>query len=472
MKSLYLECNSGISGDMTVAALLDLGADKECLLHALESLPLEGYQVEISRVSKSGIDACDFRVILDNAHENHDHDMEYLHGHSHSQGHFHDHEEAHQASCEAVHSCEKKHKGNEDYHQEELHGNAYGHSHVPECHHSHEHTHAHTEPHSHPHVHRGIKEIREIIEAGDLTQGACSLALRIFSILAQAEGKAHGRSPEEVHFHEVGAVDSIVDIVAAAVCLDNLGIKNVIIPYLCEGRGTIRCQHGILPIPVPAVANIAQEHQLPLRILNLEGELVTPTGAAFAAAVRTSSVLPEQFCVSCIGIGAGKRRYECPGIVRAMLIEHKEEQTDIVYKLETNIDDCTGETMGYVLEKLMLSGARDVHYIPCFMKKNRPAWILTVICTEDAVNKLEQIIFQETTTIGIRKIKLERSVLKRQALTVATSLGEARVKVCTGDTGKWYYPEYESIAALSRESGLSYSQVYEVVRRQCEEDVL
>lgn len=433
MKSLYLECSSGISGDMTVAALIDLGADREQLMHALDSLPLEGYRVEISRVSKSGIDACDFRVILDAEHENHDHDMEYLHGHSH--------EEAH-------------------------------HSHEGEAHHSHgeEHCHEHTGTHDHVHVHRGMKEIREIIKAGDLTQGAKSLALRIFSILAQAEGKAHGRSPEEVHFHEVGAVDSIVDIVSAAVCMDNLGIEDVIVPYLCEGRGTVRCMHGILPIPVPAVSNIVQAYQLPMRILNMEGELVTPTGAAFAAAVRTSGTLPERFCISRIGIGAGKRIYECPGILRAMLIEHNEEKEDMVYKLETNIDDCTGETLGYVLDRLMLSGARDVHYIPCFMKKNRPAWILTVICTADTVEKLEKIIFQETTTIGIRKMKLERSVLKRKERTVTTALGQARVKVCTGDTGEWYYPEYESIAALSRENGLPYSQVYEIVRRQCEED--
>ena len=217
--TLYLECESGVSGDMTVAALLDLGADEQVLQKALESLPVDGFQIRISRVSKSGIDACDFQVLLEEKYENHDHDMEYLHGSGHT-------------------------------------------------HHHHYH-----------HAHRGLAEILEIIHQADLTENAKALAEKIFRILAQAEAKAHGVPVDRVHFHEVGAVDSIVDILGAAVCLDNLEITEVIVPRLCEGRGSIRCQHGILPIPVPAVLNIVQEHSLPLQITQVEGELVTPTGA-------------------------------------------------------------------------------------------------------------------------------------------------------------------------------------------------
>lgn len=270
---LYLECYSGISGDMTVAALLDLGADEAVLRQVLDSLPVQGFRIEINRVMKSGIDACDFNVILE-GNDNHDHDMEYLYGHLH-------------------------------------HGE-----------HTDSHTHEHQ--HTHSHAHRGMKEIREIIEKGDMTEGARRLALSIFSILAEAESKAHHVPVEEVHFHEVGAVDSIVDIVAVAVCLDNLNIKNVIVPELWEGKGTVRCQHGILPVPVPAVINIMQAYGLPVQITDITGELVTPTGAAIVAAIQTSGSLPLKFIIKKTGLGAGKREYECPGILRAMLIEEKE----------------------------------------------------------------------------------------------------------------------------------------------------
>ena len=183
-----------------------------------------------------------------------------------------------------------------------------------------------------------MSEIRQIISQGSMTDRAKKLALRIFEILAQAESKAHNVPIDEVHFHEVGAVDSIVDIVAAAVCLDNLDIHEVIVPMLCEGTGTVRCQHGILPVPVPAVANIMESHKLPVRIVDAEGEFVTPTGAAIVAAVRTSETLPRDFAVEKVGIGAGKRSYERPGILRAMMIRDRTGSQDVICKLESNID--------------------------------------------------------------------------------------------------------------------------------------
>lgn len=299
-QTLYLECYSGISGDMTVAALLDLGADEEVLRQVLDSLPVQGFQIEINRVMKSGIDACDFNVILE-GNDNHDHDMEYLYGH--------------------LHHGEHAYQGGETAHS---HGEQSVHSHTHEAVQSHTDSHTHEHQHTHSHAHRGMKEIREIIEKGDMTEGARRLALSIFSILAEAESKAHHVPVEEVHFHEVGAVDSIVDIVAVAVCLDNLNIKNVIVPELWEGKGTVRCQHGILPVPVPAVINIMQAYGLPVQITDITGELVTPTGAAIVAAIQTSGSLPLKFIIKKTGLGAGKREYECPGILRAMLIEEKE----------------------------------------------------------------------------------------------------------------------------------------------------
>ena len=416
-KTLYLECYSGISGDMTVAALLDLGADREVLKESLKSLPVGGFRTEITRVKKSGLDACDFSVILEQ--DNHDHDMEYLHG------------------------SEKSYTGH------------------------HEHHHGHTHSHEHPHEHRGMKEITEIIQKSEMTVRAKKMAMRVFDILAQAESKAHGVPVEEVHFHEVGAVDSIVDIAAIAICMDNLDISNVIVPVLYEGTGFIRCQHGQIPVPVPAVTHIAETHKLKLKITDIQGELVTPTGAAVVAAFRTSDRLPEDFTILKTGIGAGKRQYRCPGILRAMLIRETTDLQikDIIWKLETDMDDCGGEMMGHVMNLLMANGAREVHYTPIYTKKNRPAYTLTVICKESEREKLENLIFSETTTIGIRRVEMERTILQREIQKKDTPVGTAIVKACTLPDGNIrYYPEYENVAELAERNQLSFRETYDRIR--------
>lgn len=436
-KTLYLECYSGISGDMTVGALLDLGADQRLLEEQLRSLPVSGFEIEIGRVKKSGLDACDFRVILDREHENHDHDNEYLYGHVH-EGHMH------------------------ESHAEEEHRHIHEHAHEG-------HSHAHT----HDHIHRGLPEIREIILHSGITERAKKTALAIFQVLAEAEARAHGTAVEEVHFHEVGAVDSIVDIVAAAVCLDNLAVDEVIVPELYEGRGTVRCQHGIIPVPVPAVVHIAGEHGIALHMTDTEAELVTPTGAAIVAAVRTAYRLPKRYKILRTGMGAGKRDYGRTSVLRGMLIEpDTEEAADFVYKLESNIDDCTGEALGYVMDRLFEAGARDVNYIPVYMKKNRPAYQLNVICSEEAVPRMEEIIFRETTTIGIRRVRMERTVMRREVRTLTTSLGEAKVKICSSGSDDIIrvYPEYESAADISREKKLPYQEVWRQIQKEaCEQ---
>ncbi len=448
--TLYLECNTGISGDMSVAALLDLGADRDVLMKVLNSIPAKGFEVKISRVKKAGIDCCDFAVLLDKDYENHDHDMEYLYGKTENCGRNHEH--THQ----------------EGHHEHIHHEENTGHSHEEFPEHIHdEETHEHTHSHTHHHEHRGMKEIREILSACVMTERARALALKIFEVLARAEAKAHGVSLEEVHFHEVGAIDSIVDIVAAAVCLDNLDITKVIVLRLCEGTGSVRCQHGILPVPVPAVANIIEAYGLPVQFSDTKGELITPTGAAIVAAMEPSYSLPERFTIQKIGMGAGKRAYERPSILRAMLIKEKTEEKDTIYKLESNIDDCSGEALGYVMEELLKAGARDVHYIPVYMKKNRPAWMLNVICSKEDIEKLESVIFKETTTIGIRRVEMERTVLKREIKKVQTVYGEALVKVCMTEGQTRYYPEYESVVKICREKGLPYPEVYEKIAEQC-----
>ena len=447
MKKLYFECASGISGDMTVAALLDLGADEDVLRKALASLPLSGYGIDISRVSKSGLDCCDFDVILDAEHENHDHDMEYLHGHDHSHDD-HNHHHAHD------HSHEHSYEGDHDHHE-----------------------------HHHAHEHRGMHEVLDILAEAELSDGARKLAVKIFTILGEAEAKAHGTTLENVHFHEVGAVDSIVDIVGAAVCLDNLGIQDVVIRELAEGHGMIRCQHGLLPIPVPAVANIVAAHGLDLQITETEGELVTPTGAAIAAAIRTEEKLPKHFKIVKTGLGAGKRVYDRPSIMRVMILETTEGEeaesgTDATaapaekegtVKLETNIDDCSGEELGYVMDQLFDAGAKDVHYTPVFMKKNRPAYQLNVICKKDDVEKMEEIIFYETTTIGIRRFDLKRCELPREMKEVETELGKAMVKICSYKGMKKAYPEYDCVRQLAKEHHKTFDQTFRIVKAAAEQ---
>ena len=439
MKSLYLECNAGISGDMLVAALLDLGADKEALDKALQSIPAKGFEYKISRVSKAGVDCCDFDVILDEEHANHDHDMAFLHGNGDAVVHSHEHEHEH-------------HHDHEHDHEHE-----HDHSHVPHEHHHH-------------HEHRGLQEVIAIIDATDMSAAAKELALKIFDIIADAEAKAHAVEKNAVHFHEVGAVDSIVDIVAIAVCADSLGVENVIVPELCEGRGTVRCQHGVLPVPVPATANIMQRFGFNVRLLPVQGEFVTPTGAAAAAALMTTDELPQSFKILGIGLGAGKRQYERPSILRALLIEDNAQkknsvnsnalQTDCICQLQSDIDDCSGELLGYTLERLLAAGALDAHYQPAFMKKSRPAWELTVICREVDRAKLEALIFAETTTIGIRRARLERTVLPRRRDVVHTAYGDVAVKRCLLENGERCYVEYDSAAKLAQEQGVPLQDIY------------
>lgn len=490
-KTLYLETSSGISGDMFVAAMIDLGADPEALERALNSIPADGFMVEISSVKKSGIACCDFNVILDAAHENHDHDMAYLYGPApvssaapqeeshHCHGcedeevhhcHCHEDEEAHHCHChedEEAHHCHC-HEEEEAHHchcheDEEAH-HCHGRG-GEEPHHHHEHHHHHG---------RHLAEILDIIDATDMTDSAKALAGKMFHIVAEAESLAHHMPLEEVHFHEVGAIDSIVDIISAAVTFDSLGITDVIIPCLTEGRGTVRCQHGVLPVPVPATMNIIEAYDMPLTIMEAKGEYVTPTGAAIAAAICTTHQLPKAFRIVRTGLGAGKRAYtERTNILRAYLIEGNamEEGKDEIVKLETDIDDSTGEALGYTIDRLMQAGALDVHYSPVYMKKNRPAWELTVICKKSRMEELEDIIFKETTTIGIREFpSVMRSILHRNQKQVETPFGIAEVKEVALPGERRFYPEYESVKAIAEKNHLPFAEVYHLVKALAEQN--
>lgn len=533
-KTLYLDCASGIAGDMFVAALLDLGGEpaERVLMRALASLPMQGFDVRVSRVSKSGIDCCDFDVELDSAHDGHDHDMAYLHGHEH--GHAHEHASGGASACEANTHAAQADEGD--------HASACaGEGHCAQEHaYANESTHVHA--HGHGHEHRNLADIEAIIDTAALTPAARAFARRTFRIVAEAEAKAHGLFVEQVHFHEVGAVDSIVDVVSAAVLVDCLNITRAVVPALTDGRGTIRCQHGIIPVPVPATLNICMAHGLPLSSCEVEGELVTPTGAAIVAALEPEFALPERYVVEAVGLGAGKRTYERPSILRAMFVReqprvrpvgrnegcgsealraacnagsarpaaadaafsasseprctqggadvlsrttgaaHAAEsrrtagapelsaETDApaaVVKLECEIDDATPEVLAYAAERLRESGAREVHWLPAYCKKGRPAWQLQVICAEADVEPLQNIVFAETTTNGIRRQRMERTCLERRFERAKTPWGEVSVKVATlPDGSERRAPEYEDCACLARENGIPLQRVMQVALNQ------
>lgn len=395
-KTLYLECYSGISEDMAAAALLDLGAEQTVMKAALASLPVGGFRTEITRVRKSGVDVCNFQVILDEEHKNHAHDEENIH------------------------------------------------------------------------KYWEYKEINRIFTDSDMTERAMKTALHIFDVLAEAKAKVYGVPKEQTRFQET---DSIVYIAAVAICLDNLDITEVIVPELYEGKGAVRCCQGMLPVPVPEVVHIVQQNRIPLKITEFEGELVTPAGAAVAAALRTSGQPPGNFVIQKTGMGAGKKNHNCPGILRAMVLREKTKRQenlqgwDRIWHLETNIDDCTGEELGNVMKLLFEAGAKDVYYTPIYMKKNRPAYELSVICTEETRNILENIIFEETTTIGIRRTEMERTVLKREIHLLEAEGFPVKAKICTlPDGSRRCYPEHDSAAALAADRRISYREAWQKIR--------
>ena len=434
-KILYLECNSGISGDMTVGALLDLGADRQVLENALESLGVDGYHLHFGRKVVCGLDAFDFDVHLE------------ADGYGHSHAHTHRREDAYERV--------------DSYEHSEVHEHCHGHKH--------ERSHEHEDGHSHSHTHRNLHDIYHIIDHLDSNERVKEMARTMFRIVAEAESKAHGLPVEQVHFHEVGAIDSIVDIISVAVCMDNLGVEDVVVSALSEGHGHVRCQHGVLPVPVPATANIASSYGLKLHFTDNDGEMVTPTGAAIAAALRTKDRLPASCRLLKIGMGAGNKVFKQANVLRAMLLENSQDEDRTMWVLETNLDDCTGEMLGLTMEMLLDAGAADVWYTPIHMKKNRPAYMMSVLCRESSIEAMEEIILTQTTTIGIRRYPTERTVLERSEIQVETSYGPADVKVCAYKGRTFFYPEYESIRRICREQGVDFQTAYHQARMKAEE---
>ncbi len=438
MKYLYLDGSCGISGDMTVAALLDLGASRERLEDAIHAMHLEGMHCHIERGNSYSIAGMNFDV----------------HVHTHHGEESADHVDAHE-------------EGYVEHHHE----------------HSHEHHHEHSHGHGHHHEHRHLAEVYHILEhaaghcaehnptAPAFSSNALDTAKKIFRIIAEAEAKAHGVAVEEVHFHEVGAIDSIVDIMAVAVLVDdlreNFGIEKCVVTGLNEGSGFVQTQHGMLPIPVPAVASIAEAAGIALHVTDTKGEMVTPTGIGVVAALRTSEKLPEQYKILKTGIGLGKRDFGRANFLRAQIIEDVEVRDagcENIFMIECNIDDQSPEELGLAMEKIFEAGARDVHYVPCYMKKNRPAVILRVLADEEKLPQIETAIFRHTTTVGLRRYPVSRTCMDRSFADIATPYGTVTVKKCElGDIVK-YKPEFDSVKKVADRVGVTYREVADAAK--------
>jgi len=418
MRIAYLECFSGISGDMFLGALVDAGVAPRVLEETVAALGI-GARLEVSRVVRSGISATKVDVYVDG----------------------------------------KKDLPREEYWEQQTgaHGR-HDHAHQDQHHDRdrREHSHSHEHPHSHEHG-RGLTEIRAKISAADISETAKKTAIAIFEALGQAEAKIHNTSVESVHFHEVGAVDAIVDIVCAAVGAEALGVDEIVCSSLNVGGGTVKCAHGVFPVPAPATVELLAG--APIYSSGLQAELVTPTGAAIVKTLATRFTAFPEMKIEKSGYGAGSRDFPGhPNVLRLTVGESTSSHlavntsAETITILEANLDDMNPQVFGYVMDRLLEEGALDAFGMPVQMKKNRPGMVLTILCKPDDAAKLTQIVFTETTTLGVRRREEMRATLARRWENVHTPWGDVRMKVASmNGTVTNYAPEYEDCRRIAAE---------------------
>lgn len=432
MKTLYLECNMGAAGDMLTAALLELHPDPQGFVERMNRLGLPGVVFAAQPAVKCGITGTQVSVTV-GGEEEESHDVP-LHSHVHET------------------AQDEAHPG---------HAHDHVHDHVHEHTHDHEHEHTHGHEHSHGHHHHaGMGDIRHILSHLDIPQPVRQDAEAVYQLIAQAESHAHGRPVEEIHFHEVGTLDAVTDVVAVCWLLHDLAPEQIVASPVHVGCGQVRCAHGILPVPAPATAYILQG--VPTYGGSVQGELCTPTGAAllkhFVQRFGPSPVMR----VEKTGYGMGKKDFEAANCVRAMLGQTQEESTTIA-QLACNLDDMTPEALGFAQERLWEAGALDVTTAPIGMKKNRPGVQLTCLCRLEDREKLVSVLFAHTTTLGVRESLCTRYTLARSQRTVETKYGPVRVKEARGWGVTREKPEYEDVAKIAREQGLTLDQVKELL---------
>ena len=449
--TLFLDIFSGISGDMFIGALLDLGVDAHELEHELEKLKLDGYHLHVSRAQKAAIEGVKFDVHLAHGHS---HDHSHTDGVTHTHPHSHeDHDHAHEHEHHHHHEEDEHHL----HHEDDQDAHQHGHSH-----------HHHEEEHEHSHG-RNFSEIKKLISSSGLSDWVKTKSIAIFHRIAVAEGKIHGHPPEQVHFHEVGAVDSVVDIVGACIGVELLGKPRVLASPVVEGTGWINCAHGRFPIPAPATLAILGQRGVPVSQCDEPHELVTPTGAALLAEFVEEFGPMRELVAEKIGFGLGTRDNKTrPNVLRAILgrtagsNSKHDWETDTIAVLETNLDDINPEILGNFVEQALSAGALDVFHTSVQMKKNRPGVLLTVLCAEADGDKLTEMILCETSSFGVRRHTAERRKLAREFTSVKTPFGEVSVKFGKLD-GRVIQaaPEFESCKKLARQAKIPLKAVYE-----------
>ena len=478
MSTLYLEPFSGLSGDMLNALLLDLGADRKHLEEALKTISLDGYHLHVDRIAKSSIWGTDFDVHMEHGEKDHGiagdfdhHHHEHEHGHEH---HHHEHEHEHTHAHSHAH---EEHTHAHTHSHEHTHEHSHSHDHD---HHSHEHTHdghSHEHTHSHHHHHgevRGLKEIETIILSSGTSDFVKEKSLEVFRDIAQAEANVHQMPVEEIHFHEVGATDSIIDIMSFFILWETLDIDAVYSTAVTEGSGTITVAHGVMPVPVPAVMQLRLGTSIPFsQDFDIHTELVTPTGLALFKAIHPVFAQPSNLTATKVGYGFGKRDTGKFNALRGTLLEKSSlshqvvtSNNDEIIQIDTTIDDQSGEELGYIMSLLLEEGALDVHYTPVYTKKNRPATHLTLLIQEGDLERFTAILFEQTSTIGFRYQNVQRKVMTRTFETQQTSLGAVKVKKNQYGTFTKSTLEYEDCARIAHETGLSIQAVYQQLTKE------
>lgn len=466
MSTLYLEPFSGLSGDMLNALLLDLGADRKHLEEALKTISLDGYHLHVDRIAKSSIWGTDFDVHMEHGEKDHgiagDFDHHH-HDHEHEQ-HHHEHEHTHEHTHSHAHA-EHTHAHTHEHSQSNNHHHDHEHTHDG---HSHEHTHSHHHHHHHGEV-RGLKEIETIILSSGVSDFVKEKSLEVFRDIAQAEANVHQMPVEEIHFHEVGATDSIIDIMSFFILWETLAIDAVYSTAVTEGSGTITVAHGVMPVPVPAVMQLRLGTAIPFsQDFEIHTELVTPTGLALFKAIHPVFAQPSNLTATKVGYGFGKRDTGKFNALRGTLLvksTHSHQvvtsNNDEIIQIDTTIDDQSGEELGYIMSLLLEEGALDVHYTPVYTKKNRPATHLTLLIQEGDLERFTAILFKQTSTIGFRYQNVQRKVMTRTFQTQQTSLGAVKVKKNQYGTFTKSTLEYEDCARIAHETGLSIQAVYQ-----------
>ena len=403
MKTLYLECSMGAAGDMLTAALLELTGDRKAFVDQMNAIGLPGVRVEAEDAVKCGITGTHMKVTV-NGEEEESVDAEHHHDHDHPHDHDHDHD----------------------------HG------------------------HEHHHHHASMADIQALISGLEVSERVRQDALAVYSLIAEAESKVHGRPVSDIHFHEVGTMDAVADVVGVCLLMEKIAPDQIIASPVHTGSGYVRCAHGVLPVPAPATALILQG--IPSYGGEVRGELCTPTGAALLKHFVSRFGDRPVMTVEAIGYGMGKKDFERANCVRAFLGENEGERESVV-RLECNLDDMTGEDIGFAMEQLFAAGAREVFTQAVGMKKNRPGVLLTVLCAAQDADRLAEVMMQHTTTLGIRRQEMSRYFLHREIKTVDTAYGKVRVKYASGMGVTRSKPEFDDLAALAREKGVSLQKI-------------